>query len=183
MKNLINKKNLFNYILLGFLMCLVQLGWAQNYSEDLDNEDTSVTELNGTEVSPQLFSSFFNTEPNSKLATIQGNAVFIRQIGESNLVAASVVSNASEINISQNGDLNNVNLEYNVNKVVSDLTQNGNSNNIKDYVINPNADISLDLIQNGDNLNFQRFGSNDISKNIKFTQTEASPTIIIRSFD
>lgn len=181
MKTIVNKKVLF---ILTLLLCTSQISWSQNYSDDEDDtEETTVTEVNGTNVSPTFFNSFFDTAPNAKLATVQGNSVFIRQIGESNLVAASVQSNASDINLNQNGDFNDVRLVYNVNKVVADLNQNGDNNQIKDYVLDTSADISLDLTQNGDNLKFERFGSNEISKNIKFTQTAASPTIIIRSFD
>lgn len=186
MKTIINK-NIFFFFLL--LLSVAQISYSQNYSEDEEdtNEttETSVTQSDGTvvEVSPDFFSTFFNTQANEKLNLVEGNSVFIRQIGESNIVAAGIQSNASDINIAQNGDLNNIQLQYNVDKVVTDLTQNGNSNLIKDYVIDPNAEVSLELQQNGDNLTFDKFGSNNITKNIKFTQTEASPTIIIRSFD
>jgi len=182
MKTILNKKLV---IFFGLLLCTAQISYSQSYSDDDDDDDSqeTVTELNGENVSPEFFTSFFNTAPDPKLATVQGNSVFIRQIGESNLVGASIQSNASDVNIAQNGDENDVRLIYNVDKVVADLTQNGNSNGIKDYVIDPNAEISLNLTQNGDNLKFERFGTNEISKNIKFTQTAASPTIIIRSFD
>ena len=63
------------------------------------------------------------------------------------------------------------------------LAQSIRSVGFKTSIIDANAEISLNLIQNGDNLKFDKFGSNSITKNIKFTQTEASPTIIIRSFN
>jgi|SRR5690606_12906951 len=180
MKTILTKKTLVAFVL---FMTLSQISFSQNYSEDESgSETTTVTELNGENVSPEVFNSFFNTTVNTKLATVQGNSVFVTQIGEYNKVAASVITNASDINIAQNGDLNKVQLVYEVDKVVADLAQNGNENEIKDYVIDTNAEISLDLTQNGDNLKFERFGANKISRNIKFTQTEASPTIIIRSF-
>lgn len=179
MKTIINKKLIFTF---GILLSFWQVSFSQNYSDDNTESETTVTELNGENVSPEIFSSFFTTTANPKLAAVQGNSVFITQIGEYNKVAADVTSNASDINIAQNGNLNKLELIYEVDKVVADLIQNGDENEIKDYVFDKNAEISLDLTQNGDNLKFERFGANEISKNIKFTQTEASPTIIIRSF-
>lgn len=181
MKTLINLKSLVFIIL---IICFSQVCFSQNYSEDedLDNE-TTITELNGEDVSPDFFNTFFDTNPNPKLNTVQGNSVFLRQIGDSNITFAAVKSNASEVNINQNGNENDVKLVYDVDKVVTDVNQNGNRNRVTDFVIKPGAEISLDVTQNGDNLKFERFGSNEISKNIKFTQTAASPTIIIRSFD
>lgn len=181
MKTIINKKLVLTFIVLIFTL---QISFSQNYSEDEDTteSETTVTELNGEDVSPEFFSSFFDTTANPKLETVQGNSVFITQIGESNKVAAAIFSDASDINVAQNGDFNDINLQYQVNKVVADLAQNGNNNEIKDYVLDANAQVSLDLTQNGDNLKFDKFGNNDMTKNIKFTQTEASPTIIIRSF-
>ena len=60
------------------------------------------------------------------------------------------------------------------------LTQIGEDNQARVPVSAQASDINI--LQNGDNLTFERFGTNEISKNIKFTQTTASPTIIIRSF-
>jgi hypothetical protein len=47
-------------------------------------------------------------------------------------------------------------------------------------VNDPNADISLELEQNGDNY-FERNGVNEITKSLKFKQNEGSPDLIIRS--
>ncbi|TYB80323.1 hypothetical protein ES677_03025 [Bizionia gelidisalsuginis] len=180
MKTTINLKVVFASVL---FMTVFQISFCQNYNKENTESETTVTKLNGENVSPEIFSSFFTTTVNPKLSIVQGNSVFVTQIGAYNTIAADVTSNASEIRIAQNGDLNKVQLDYEVNKVVADLKQIGNNNNIKDYVLDRNAEISLDLIQNGDNLKFERFGSNEITKNIKFTQTDASPTIIIRSFE
>ena len=65
---------------------------------------------------------------------------------------------------------------------MADLTQNGDNNLIKDYVYDSSEDIYLNLQQDGDNLTFDKFGSNELTKSLQFRQTEASPKIIIRSF-
>ncbi|WAC01809.1 hypothetical protein N7U66_18290 [Lacinutrix neustonica] len=170
-----------NKVICGLVFCflVMQISVGQTYSSEDPNTNETVT-LNGTNVSEGVFNSFFDT--NSAPTTRPGSAVFLTQIGEDNNARVQVVAQASDINIVQNGNDNDVNLKYQVKSVFTDLYQNGNNNYITDYSIETNQDISLNLKQNGDNLNFERFGTNEISKNIKFTQTAASPTIIIRSF-
>lgn len=164
---------------LVFYFLLIQICLGQTYSSENQSANETV-ELNGTNVSEGVFNSFFET--NNSTTPTQGSAVFLTQIGEDNNTSVQVIAQASDINIVQNGNDNDVQLKYQVKSVFTDLYQNGNNNYILDYSIETDQDISLNLKQNGDNLNFERFGTNEISKNIKFTQTEASPTIIIRSF-
>lgn len=153
---------------------------GQTYSEEQETESEAVT-LNGTSVSEGMFSSFFNTN-NNQTTAVEGSSVFLTQIGEANKARVAVSAEASDINVLQNGNQNEVDLQYDVKTVAADLEQNGDNNYLLDYTIDPSQNISLDVTQNGDNLNFERFGTNELSKNIKFTQTAASPTIIIRSF-
>lgn len=181
--NTIIKKNKKAFFVLVMIF-VAQLGWSQTYTEDEDESNTQAsTELNGQQVSQTVFNSFFDTTQNTELSTVSGNSVSITQVSSFNTTVVRVASRASDINIAQNGNDNTVGLFYQVDAVVTDLQQNGNDNTILDYVIDPSAEVSLDLTQNGDNLTFDRFGANNITKNIKFTQTEASPTIIIRSFN
>lgn len=172
-----------NTLVCFFVLCFVitQESFSQTYAADDASDNESVT-LNGTDVSEGVFNSFFNTTQNQN-TPVQGSSVFLSQIGDDNFAKVSVAAQSSDINISQNGNDNDVNLTYQVNSVFTDLQQNGDNNYILDYSINANQNISLDLQQNGDNLNFERFGTNEMSKDIKFTQTAASPTIIIRSFN
>ncbi|WP_299889228.1 hypothetical protein [uncultured Lacinutrix sp.] len=164
-----------------FVICFLcaQISVSQTYSDDV-NDNESVT-VNGTNVSAGVFNSFFNA-PQSITTAPQGSSVFLTQIGESNQATVAVAAQTSDINVLQNGNDNDANLIYQVKSVFTDLQQNGDNNYVLDYAIDTNQDVSLDLQQNGDNLNFERFGTNQMSKNIKFTQTAASPTIIIRSF-
>ena len=164
-----------------FCFLVTQESFSQTYAADETSNSESVT-LNNTDVSESVFNSFFNSTQNQNVP-VQGSSVFLSQIGDDNYAKVSVAAQASDINISQNGNDNDVNLTYQVNSVYADLKQNGDNNYILDYSISADQDISIDLKQNGDNLNFERFGTNQISKNIKFTQTAASPTIIIRSFN
>lgn len=174
-------KNTMFSVLLAIIMAPVVS--AQTYQADQDETDGSKIMLQGEQVTPAMLLNLgMFTTPNPKNATIEGNAVSLRQIGDYNTANIRTQTNASEINLLQNGNSNDTQIDYIANTAVADLIQNGDYNQIRDYVNSPNADISLDLIQNGNDLNFERNGVNDLTKSIKFRQSEASPTIIVRSF-
>ncbi len=168
------------YSLLVLLLIFTQLSFAQTYNDDETNEETIIK--SDIELSKKIFSNFgIGTATNPRNSQITGNSLFLTQIGEFNSASIITETNASEISISQNGDVNNVDLTYVANTATANLEQNGNYNIINDFVINENADISLDLTQDGDGLIFVREGANGLTKSLKFRQTEASPTLIIRS--
>ncbi len=173
-------KNLMYSALLSLI--ITPIVSAQTYKGNQDNTDGSEIVVQGKNITPAMFANLgmFNN-PNPKNATLQGNAVSLRQIGDYNIASIQTNTNASEINLLQNGNSNKTQLNYTANTAVADLEQNGDNNQIRDFVNSPDADISLDLIQNGNDLNFERNGVNELTKSIKFLQTEASPTIIVRS--
>ena len=165
--------------IVAILLCF-QVSISQTYTNTETNEDKVVSNEN---ISRQVLSSLgIGTATNVRNSTVQGNSVFLRQIGDFNTVSVQVQTNASEISLFQNGDSNDISLDYVANTAITDLVQNGNNNRISDFINDANADVSLDLIQDGDNLNFQRDGANSLTKSLKFKQTEASPTLIIRSY-
>ena len=154
---------------------------SQTYSEDND-ESSNIELVKNNNMNENIFQALsINNQSNTRNSQITGNSIFLTQIGEFNSASIITETNASEINVSQNGDKNNVDLTYVANTAIADLTQNGDYNIIKDFVIDENEDISLDLIQDGDDLLFLREGVNTLTKSLKFRQSEASPTIIIRS--
>lgn len=174
-------KNLIFGILVSVLFIPTVSG--QTYKPEENNTNGNKNIIQGENVSPEMLANLgVMTAPNPKNALIQGNSVYLRQIGDFNITRIVTNTNASEINLLQNGDYNDTNLNYTANTAVADLIQNGNSNRIRDFVNNPDSDISLDLIQDGNYLNFEREGVNELTKSLKFRQTEASPTIIVRSF-
>lgn len=174
-------KNLIFGILVSALFIPTVSG--QTYKPEQNNTNGDENIIQGEKVSPEMLANLgIMTTPNPKNALIQGNSVYVRQIGDFNTTRIVANTNASEINLLQNGDYNDTNLDYTANTAVADLIQNGNNNRIRDFVNNPDADISLDLIQDGSYLNFEREGVNELTKSLKFRQTEASPTIIVRSF-
>lgn len=157
------------------MLLALQFSIAQNYSADESTEqDKTIQQL-------QMIDLFTIQNNQARLNNLTSKSIKLQQIGDLNTASARVRANASDIKITQNGNENNVALDYNVNKVITSLEQNGSNNNITDYVNSTNAEITLDLTQQGDNLNFIREGINDLTKSIRFRQTEASPEIIIRS--
>jgi len=154
---------------------------AQTYADEESEEDR----LKRVELSsPELLQSLgINNAPNLRNQQIQGNSVFLRQIGDLNQVSVDTDTEASEITINQEGNRNITSLTYQTKTAVATLNQLGDFNTIIDFASDPQADVSLDLTQEGSFLNFQREGINELTKSLKFRQTEASPTIIIRSFN
>jgi len=176
-------KNLKSKLVVSCVITLFvfQFAFSQTYSEKDTSNKEAVTEQRLT---PTVLANLgFSTAPNPRSAIIQNNADFIRQIGDYNQAAIATNTEASEINLLQNGNYNNTTLDYTSKTAIANLLQNGDSNRIFDFANNPEADVSLDLIQNGNNLNFERNGVNEITKSLRFRQTEASPSIIIRSFN
>lgn len=166
------------------MMLTAPLAIAQTYTPEKENNtDGTEVVLQGQNVSPEVLGVF--TTPNPRNATIQGNSVFLRQIGDFNTASIRTHTNASEINLLQNGNSNDTQLDYTANTAIADLVQNGDNNSIKDFVNNPemDMDISLELIQDGNNMKFERDGANELTKSIKFRQTEASPLLIVRSMN
>ena len=155
---------------------------AQTYNEVEVTDEENNTLIQ--EITPQVFAALgIDNSTNPENASLQGNSVFIRQVGEFNKTNLKIATNASDINLVQNGDDNLISLEYTVNTAIANLQQNGNGHIVRDFVLDQNADISLDLEQNGSGFYFERYGSNSITESLKFKQTEASPVIIIRSFN
>lgn len=174
-------KNLIFCILASTLF--IPTVYSQTYKPEENNANGQKNIIQGEQISPEMLTNLgIMTTPNPKNAIIQGNSVYIRQIGDFNTSRIATNTNASEINLLQNGDYNDTNLDYTANTAIANLIQNGNNNRIRDFANNPNADISLELTQEGSYLNFEREGVNELTKSLKFRQTEASPTIIVRSF-
>ena len=154
---------------------------AQNY---ISNPNVEEKILEGSMLNQEALNlvGLFN-DTNSRNTELNNNEIYIKQIGSYNLTNINITSKASDISVTQNGNANDVNLEYNVNTAITELQQLGNRNSITDFVLNPSADISLDLIQNGNDLSFERQGVNDLTKSLKFRQNGFSQSLIVRSID
>lgn len=166
------------------LFCNITI-FAQTYEEETESQEVNGNEIvvDSQTVSSDILSTLgIDTSVNLRNQQITGNSIFLTQIGDLNVVAINSNTNSSEIQLTQRGNFNFTGLDYRANTVVTSITQNGNFNLVRDFVNNPEANVSLDLQQNGNNLTFERFGTNSLTQSMRFVQTEASPTIIIRSY-
>jgi len=178
-----------NFVRLLIVFCITTFCSIPLFAQTFD-EDPGEEEVNGNEIvldnqsvsSAILLNLGFDTSPNVRNQQITGNSIFLTQIGDLNITSISSNTTSSEIQVTQRGNSNFTALDYRANTIVTNVTQDGNFNLIRDFVNNPTEDASLDLLQQGDNLTFERFGTNSITRSLRFVQTEASPTIIIRSF-
>tara|TARA_A100000171_G_scaffold30980_1_gene29275 strand:+ start:1466 stop:1999 length:534 start_codon:yes stop_codon:yes gene_type:complete len=155
--------------------------YAQTYSEEKTVEEQVVEGNNLNSTYLQSLGVSGANDPRSR--NVQGNSVFLTQIGEANTLSVTTSTVASDINVTQDGDNNFASMTYVANTAVANLVQRGNSNQFTDFVNNRNLDVTLDLVQDGNNLKFQREGVNDLTKSINFKQTEGTPNLIIRSFN
>ena len=179
-------KDLLKYLLLIACMLFSSIPlFAQTFEDEAQDENVNGNEimLDNESVSSEILLSLgIDNSPNLRNQEITGNSIFLTQIGDLNLTAINANTNSSEIQVTQQGNSNFTILDYSANSIVTNITQNGDFNLITDFVNKPIEDASLDLIQDGDNLTFERFGTNSITRSLQFVQTEASPTIIIRSY-
>ena len=153
---------------------------SQTYIEKTGPEKV----LEGEELSPfTLFDLDIISRANPRNAEINGNSVSLVQIGEMNEVNIRTQTEASEINLLQDGNSNKTELDYLARTAIADLVQNGSYNTIIDKVFAPQEDISLELQQQGNDKYFERNGVNNLTKSLKFIQTDATPSLIINSFN
>ncbi len=169
-----------NYILLGGLILFSFQTQAQTYIETTDNELIE----EGSELTPVSLSYLgIFTGLNPRVQEITGNSVSLEQIGEMNKVNIMTRTEASEINVRQEGNNNNTSLKYIAKTAYTDVFQLGDYNTIKDFVNAPTEEISLELQQTGNDQIFERNGINELTKSIRFNQTEATPVLIINSYN
>lgn len=157
---------------------------AQTYAND-DENAVSGEEIviDNATVNPEVLTSLGFQETTDRTTALQGNLVRVQQIGEGNFVNVATATQASDITINQEGNFNNIQLNYRTQSVFVDLYQKGNTNTVLDFVSDANATPQLELTQEGSNLSFERFGSNSLTESLKFKQTQASPSIIVRSYN
>ena len=166
----------FIFIFFSFL----KLSFAQTYIESSTSQKLEET----SNINPQML-ALIGVETNTEveLQSIRGNTIFLKQIGDYNSISIKTQTLNSQINILQNGRNNITNLNYTSRTAFAEIKQLGNDNIVIDQFFSPNLDVSLELEQNGNDLNFVRDGVNELTKSLRFTQTNASPSLIIRSFN
>ena len=175
----------YKITLFGLVFFAVHFVSAQTFTneneEDTDTDNSRIVKFTSNEIFRSL--GIINSENAARSSSLQGNKVLLRQIGDFNQLNVATATRASDISVVQQGNDNQTSLDYTTQTAFARLAQFGNGNTIRDYVYNPQEDISLELTQEGDNIYFERFGANSMTKSLTLKQTEASPVIIIRSFN
>ena len=121
-------------------------------------------------------------KPKTNKEIPKANQIFIEQIGANNNIDTYTSSENSDLKLFQYGDSNNISFIMDAKNLDGTIIQNGNNNNAFDFTVNANQDVSANLLQQGDNLHFERYGANSISNNLKIIQTGETRSIIVRNF-
>ncbi|WP_298543448.1 hypothetical protein [uncultured Aquimarina sp.] len=161
----------------------ILLFFGNTYAQNTENQEESLVESESQERFITLNQLQNNAAVQVARETMTGNnTVFIQQIGTGNKVLSNITAQSSDIRLSQNGEQNLIDINETSKEIEKFITQNGNNNTVTDFSFNSDISTSLELLQEGDNLSFEKFGSNELSKNLKFKMTGNARTIIVRSF-
>lgn len=150
---------------------------AQN---DNSNPDTVLSVDNQMILLSQI--NIENPNRDTSMNSSTSNSIFIQQVGQRNDINANVNANRSNIVLVQNGNNNVIEIDETSFEIQKTISQNGQNNVVLDYSFDPKSSTSLELMQEGDNLYFERFGTNELSNSLKFKMTGNARSIIIRSF-
>ncbi|PKV52541.1 Curlin associated repeat-containing protein [Aquimarina sp. MAR_2010_214] len=171
-------KTILIQALVFFIFFTFSNGYAQNLKEE---SQLSITDQDKFITLSQVNNALSVGSESSSLSN-GVNAVFIQQIGTSNAVLSTIIAESSDIKIIQRGDQNLVEINEFSREIEKSIIQTGNNNSVTDFSFNPDISTNLELLQEGNNLIFERFGSNELSKNLKFKMSGDARTIIVRSF-
>ncbi len=163
---------------LVFILLSTVVAFAQGSEES----EISITDQDKFIALSQVDNILSQSSRNQSSLSEGVNSIFIQQVGANNVVLSNIIAESSDIKIFQNGDQNIVEIEESAREIEKVITQNGNNNSVIDFSFNSEISTNLQLIQEGDNLIFERFGSNELSKNLKFKMSGDAKTIIVRSF-
>ena len=163
------------YIVL-FAIILTQFGFSQEKDTNGDFK--------------QYSSSLFESEQNSlfvvstmtdKLNPVQlnQNKVNIQQIGAYNVINATVISENSNLFMTQNGNNNSIDLIKDTPELTQSISQIGNGNTINDLTYYTNYKVNMEMNQNGNNQSIQNIGTNSLSKDMKIYQSGNGASVII----
>ncbi|MBG6061149.1 minor curlin subunit [Flavobacterium sp. CG_9.1] len=170
-------------ISLNIILCLFffQLVLAQgepvNYKYDDDNNISLLDKKEAT-----LYISSNSHIVNSRASLnlqLMGSNVQIQQIGNYNSVNSYLKSKIIDISVVQKGNNNEVLLDKQANSLNQKVIQLGNNNKIHDFALYTKYDVTMELIQKGNNQNIQNFGSNSISRDMKVIQSGTGASVII----
>ncbi len=160
-------------------ICLAFFGTTMN--AQLDDRPEYEDNFNSLEQSRVFINDLMNTENTTSRNTSTSSEVFINQIGNYNSVVSNTTTKNSTINIQQTGNSNEVDLNVRSNTYFANIVQDGDRNKLRDVVNNSRENATLNLTQEGRNLNFQRYGTNSITEKLQFKMSGTNKTLIIKS--
>lgn len=156
-------------------------GFSQNAISPEEKQAVSENREFGGFISLQPSAlNFQNSKKNNDLQV--GNQIFIQQIGQGNNIEANTSSGNKDLKLIQYGNKNFISLKSNAENLHGAIVQKGDNNTSFDFTTNSSQDISTDLLQQGNNLHFERYGSNSIGNDLKFIQSGDTKSIIVRNF-
>lgn len=156
-------------------MAIVNVGSAQTYRGDAQ---TTLESL-------QNKTSLFNLVASQNTQAIDiGSTTRVRQVGDYNTAFTVTNSNASDIQLTQLGNRNDVNLTISANQISEDVLQVGNNHSFTDYSVGGAQLHDKNVLQLGANQNLILIGGeNSISEKMTVTMQGANQTVIIRNLN
>lgn len=161
------------------LFCLFTWGtFYSSFGQLLEAENSKHPE------NPERVSQdFFSLAPQTKSNVNQlNNHIFIQQVGAGNAADMEISSEDINLDLQQNGYNNAINLNISAGSVSHNIRQQGYNNGTFDFVVSPFEDVRLNLEQKGENLFFEKYGSNAIGNKLLFKMEGRDHTIIVRNY-
>lgn len=115
-------------------------------------------------------------------SSLSNNNVTIQQIGLNNRVLSNSQSQQSDLSFLQKGNNNKIESLNTIQTVSEQIIQNGNNNRVTNFSYGTVRKASLNVNQNGNNLIFEKFGTNALTNDLKFNFSGNNKSITIRSY-
>lgn len=153
---------------------LVNIASAQTYT---GNATDAINGLPNTSSQFNLIASQQNIKPQ----TISNSAT-VKQIGDYNTILSVTKSNSSDIQLTQIGNNNGIDLNVEANNINENVLQVGKDHTFLDYSGKSGQFHAANIYQLGANQNLILLGGqNSISNNMKVTMQGRNQTIIVRN--
>ena len=108
--------------------------------------------------------------------------IYILQVGFDNKSKVNIISDKIDFSLYQNGRSNDNFINVNSKEVSGKVIQTGNYNSVLAIGSEPKTVFNLNILQNGNDHQFESFGSNSIGNNLKVEMTGEFQTVIVRNF-
>lgn len=109
--------------------------------------------------------------------------VYVNQIGDYNSLFSDTNTTQDQSEYNQFGDYNFVDISIRSNMVNQNVNQLGNGNSFENYSYNSFNRHEIGVVQKGDNIDVQVFGSNSISEGMKINVIGNDKSVIVRNYN